>query len=418
MQHTALQIEAAEAAIAAAAAAGRSLPAPYYRQQPSPLLKLTISLLQFMQALMVCWPSAPIASPQVSQIMLPATQLVLTAFRLALQLLGAGNRALFDKLYTPCSVFSLALAQAHKGDEQLSVAAAAANDMLLRTALLPQLQLLLLNAALKIHYHRDTPASSSSSSSGGSRQQHPSLHASQHRYLLAMLSEYGLSGEPAAAAAPLLSGTPSGPTVQRSGGSSSKLRVSGLLNCFCYSGKRTLMYFNKEASAASDQQQQQQQPVQAQQESAGTDAQQLKQLSQLCQPATLMLLEAAYNLFLSDAGLAATATSAAALCTNLAAVAQTLDSSDEDTAAAAAAAAAGAAADDITALNQPTAGRIQEVHSVGSSSAAVRPLQQQQQQRRERQSLFVARLLRQVRCIQQQTLAPAFGVGIVREPRA
>jgi hypothetical protein len=99
MQHTALQIEAAEAAIAAAVAAGRSLPAPYYRQQPSPLLKLTISLLQFMQVLMVCWPSAPIASPQVSQILLPATQLVLTAFRLALQLLGAGNRALFDKLY-------------------------------------------------------------------------------------------------------------------------------------------------------------------------------------------------------------------------------------------------------------------------------------------------------------------------------
>jgi hypothetical protein len=117
-----------------------------------------------------------------------------------------------------------------------------------------------------------------------------------------------------------------------------------------------------------------------------------------------MLLEAAYNMFLSDAGLAATATSAAALCTNLAAMAQTLDSSVEDTAAA-----AGAAADDTTAGDQPTAGRIEEAHSLGSSSVAVRPMQQQQQHW-EHQNLFVARLLRQVSCVQQSFLTPTFGV--------
>jgi hypothetical protein len=142
------------------------------RAAAKPAAKLTIALLDFMQALLFCWPSHPIVSPQVSQILLPAAQLVLPAFRLTLQILAGRNRTLFSKLYRPCIVFGLALAQAYVREEQLSGAAAAAHDGLMRSALLPQLQLLLLAVALKTHYHmvRVESSSSSGSSSSGSRQ--------------------------------------------------------------------------------------------------------------------------------------------------------------------------------------------------------------------------------------------------------
>jgi hypothetical protein len=156
--------------------------------------------------------------------------------------------------------------------------------------------------------------------------------------------------------------------------------------------------------------QQQQQVVQ---QSIRADVQQLQQLSQLCQPALLMLLEAVYNLLLSDARLALLATNAADLCERLSAVVQVVDGivgidrSSEDTAAAGgAAAAAAAAAEDTSAGSQPTPGCLEAVVSMGSGGA-VRPMQQlqqqqqqqQQQQDRGNQILFVARRLRQVSCI-------------------
>jgi hypothetical protein len=379
LQHTAVQIEAAEAEVAAAVAAESSLPVPYNRQQPSPLLKLTIALLDFLKLLLLCWPSFPRASPQLSQILQPATRLVLTALRLTLQLLGGGNVTSTSKLYRACLDFGTLLVRNYTGGEQLSSAAAEADDRLMRTALLPQLQLLLLAVTLKTHYHTagSTPGSSSSGSSRQQRQQQ-SLHASKHRHLLAMFKECGLSEQQAAAAAPLVAGTSAGPAARRSGHSSSsssssavKEELDRLVTSFIYCIGRTQEYC-KEACVQFDTEQQQQQ-VQVQQQSGRVDGQQLKQLSNLSEPAALMLLEAAYSISLSDARLAAGATAAAYLCIKLAAAARCvsvrygIDSSSNDT----------AAAEDTSAGIQPTARRSERVLSDGSGDA-IRPMQQQQ----------------------------------------
>jgi hypothetical protein len=380
LQHTAVQIKAAEAEVAAAVAAESSLPVPYNRQQPSPLLKLTIALLDFLKLLLLCWPSFPRASPQLSQILQPATRLVLTALRLTLQLLGGGNVTSTSKLYRACLDFGTLLVRNYTGGEQLSSAAAEADDRLMRTALLPQLQLLLLAVTLKTHYHTagSTPGSSSSGSSRQQRQQQ-SLHASKHRHLLAMFKECGLSEQQAAAAAPLVAGTSAGPAARRSCHSSSssssssavKEELDRLVTSFIYCIGCTQEYC-KEACVQFDTEQQQQQ-VQVQQQSGRVDGQQLKQLSNLSEPAALMLLKAAYSISLSDARLAAGATAAAYLCIKLAAAARCvsvrygIDSSSNDT----------AAAEDTSAGIQPTARRSERVLSDGSGDA-IRPMQQQQ----------------------------------------
>jgi cytochrome bd-type quinol oxidase subunit 2 len=60
LQQTARQVEAAEAAVASALAAGEGLPAPYNRQSPSPLLKLADALVNLFNALCYhCWPCSP-----------------------------------------------------------------------------------------------------------------------------------------------------------------------------------------------------------------------------------------------------------------------------------------------------------------------------------------------------------------------
>jgi hypothetical protein len=175
--------------------------------------------------------------------------------------------------------------------------------------------------------------------------------------------------------------------------------------CCCI--RRTINCFTEEARIALDTEQQQQQ-VQVRQQSGRADEQQLRQLQQLShlpQAATLMLLEAACNMFLPDPELAAIAMFAADLCTKLAAVAQTSEgmngivSSSEGTAAAGGA--ASAAAEDTSYGSELSAGRSERDPSVGGGDV-VRPMQQQQQQQPQctAQSLFVARLLRQVSCNQ------------------
>jgi hypothetical protein len=286
----------------------------------------------------------------------------------------------------------------------------------MRTALLPQLQLLLLAVTLKTHYHTagSTPGSGSSGSSRQQRQQQQqqqqqSLHASKHRHLLAMFKEYGLSEQQAAAAAPLVAGTSAGPAARRSGHSSSssssavKEELDRLVTSFVYCSGRTQEYC-KEACVQFDTEQQQQQvqvQVQVQQQSGRIDGQQLKRLSNLSEPAALMLLEAAYSICLSDVRLAAGATTAAYLCIKLAAAARCvsvrygIDSSSNDTAAA-----GGAAAEETSAGSQPTARRSEGDLSDGSGDAISMQQQQQQQQDQGNQSLFVAKLLRQVSCVQ------------------
>uniref|UniRef100_A0A383WIZ3 Uncharacterized protein n=1 Tax=Tetradesmus obliquus TaxID=3088 RepID=A0A383WIZ3_TETOB len=301
LQQTALHIEAAETAVAAALADGSSLPALYNQQIPSPLLGLAFRLLQLFQAVCNCWPGPIMASAQLSPAVLPAVQLTLPLLQLLLRLLSGGNRSLFSSLWHPCCKAALAVAQAADHEQVLSPAAAAAEEQLVSSALLPQLQLLLLAVFLKVNYHLEQLANSSSSRQR--RQQQHDLDCSKHRYLLAMLQELGLS-DVQAAAAPF--NTAAAAAAQASLSSSADDAgdlIIDLAESFHHSLVRPTNQLHDQLEAEGEEEQQQQQQQQRVEAGAaagsvtGLDHQQLPRLSNLSQHASLMLLEAACNVF-------------------------------------------------------------------------------------------------------------------------
>jgi hypothetical protein len=223
---------------------------------------------------------------------------------LSMRLRAGGNKRLFDKLFYPSLAFGLYVAKEAHPEQELGPAAADAAAALLRSTLLPQLQLMQLALTLKASYHQQLQVGSSSSSSSSSsrrrqqQQRQPSLNHSQHKYLLAMLQELGLSDVQVAAES---FNTGASSTQLGVGDSSSAVTrvITETAERLYYSFKRASQHLGQcfetdwaeqprataaSADAVSD-------------ATHGVDVSQLQQLSQLCQHAASMLLEAVHNMF-------------------------------------------------------------------------------------------------------------------------
>jgi hypothetical protein len=169
MSVTIAQLQAADAEVAAALAAGHGLPAQYRPQQrnvPLPA-RLAIMLAGLYDAICSCWPGPLLLSAQAGKIVLPATQLLLAALRLALQLLSGGNKGIPCKLLDSC--LKPAVCVALMIVSRVGALEEPASVRLLCRPELPQLQLLLLTLGIKVrcneqHIPGRLPSSSSSSS--------------------------------------------------------------------------------------------------------------------------------------------------------------------------------------------------------------------------------------------------------------
>jgi hypothetical protein len=207
MPFTTAQLQAADAEVAAALAAGRGLPAQYRPQQrtmPLPA-RLAIALARLYQSICSCWPGPPLLSAQAGRIAPLATQLLLAAMRLAVRLLAGGNKEMSCKLLGSCLEPAVGLAVIDT--TRVGCLMKPAEVRLLRSHQLPQLQLLLLTLALKLrcneqHVPGGLSSSSSSSNRRQSQDQHVQLDSVRHKHLLAMLQEWGLSDQQAAAPLP------------------------------------------------------------------------------------------------------------------------------------------------------------------------------------------------------------------------
>jgi hypothetical protein len=173
---TTAQLQADDAEVAAALAAGRGLPLQYRPQQrdiPLPA-RLAIVLAGLYDSIASCWPGPLLLSAQAGKVVLPATQLLLAAMRLALRLLAGGNKEVSCKLLRRCvmpaaSVALMAVSRVGALEEPAAL-------RLLRSPEPPQLQLLLMTLAVKVrcneqHVFGRLPSSSSSSSSSQRQQQ-------------------------------------------------------------------------------------------------------------------------------------------------------------------------------------------------------------------------------------------------------
>jgi hypothetical protein len=304
MSTTNAQLQAADAEVAAALAAGRGLPAQYRPQQrdvPLPA-RLASVLAGVFHSLGTCWPGPLLLSAQAGKIVLPATQLLLVAMRLALRLLAGGNRELSCKLLGSClrpavGVALLVVAKVGALEEPAAV-------RLLRRPELPQLQLLLLTLGIKVrcneqHVPGRMPSSSSSSSQRQQQQhQYVKLDLIRHKRLLAMLQEWGLSGQQAAAPLPEVLAEAGTPIID----SEIFKHIAERFRCSTTVVQQYLgmgRYQVSEPAAA----------MQVEQRAA------YRQLLHITQTGSLMLLEAAHSLLECEPQLAADASGAAVACT-------------------------------------------------------------------------------------------------------
>jgi hypothetical protein len=226
---------------------------------------------------------------------------------LSIRLSAGGNKHLFHKLLPPCLAFGLHICNEAQPDLELGPAAADAEAALIRTTLLPQLQLMQLALAFKAHYHNQ-PLDSSSRRSQQQRQ--PSLDHSQHKYLLAMLQEMGFS-DLQVAAEPYYKGANRSQAVLKGDHSAADpVLVDFAMNFVC-TCPRALQYLRERLHADSAEH--------LTADVAGVLVEpQLQQMSQLCQHALLMLLEAVSNMFGPEPDIAAAAATAAMYCAKLA----------------------------------------------------------------------------------------------------
>jgi hypothetical protein len=304
MSVTSAQLQATGAEVAAALAAGHGLPVQYRPQQrdiPLPA-RLAIVLAGLHDAVCICWPGPLLLSAHAGKIVLPATQLLLAALRLALRLLAGGNRDISCKLLGSClqpavGIAVMAMAGVGRHLEPAEV-------QLLRSHELPQLQLLLLTLGIKLRcneQHIPGRPPSGSSSSNRRQQQHQcvELDSARHRRLLAMLQEWGLSEQQAAAPLPQALALKSMPIVHRN-------RFKHITEQFRISTTVVQGYLAMGRHQAPE-------PEAA----ALSDAQRAayRELLRITQLGALMLLEAAHNLFVCAPQLAADASEGAVACT-------------------------------------------------------------------------------------------------------
>jgi hypothetical protein len=203
MRRSTKALETADAAVAAALAAGNGPPVQFKQQQRAPAAaRLAIAQLQVFERLYCFWPGSLLSFTQGRQLVLPGAQLLVAAIRLALRLLAAGNKELCGKLLKVTIKIGSLVAMLWRCPEQ-GPSPPPAQQQLLQVAALPELQLLLLVLAVKTHSHRCLQQQYGSNASRSRRQrqqqQQLSLDPVQHKHLLALLQECGLSNQQAAA---------------------------------------------------------------------------------------------------------------------------------------------------------------------------------------------------------------------------
>jgi hypothetical protein len=338
LRKTSVDLNSADAAVAAALATAGDMPVQYRPLQPMPSgVRLALALLQLFHALAEQWPGGLLTSAQAAPVALPATELLRAGMRLGLRLLAAGRKDLSCKLlqrsaetglFVGLLFRPLAEAQNLTQSSLSSDNMSAAELQLVCSAPLHELQLLLLSLAVKTQLHEQLRGDSSGGRSGSSssttsgsvrrqQQRQQSLSAEQQPHLLAMLQACGLSSEQAAAA-------PWPPAVTAVTCLSDKVVFSKVLASFvrCSDYARSIVEKHlrqqehqlhrrhqqeQQQRLSQVQQQQQQQLVEQQQQmeqqqmddGCSTEAL-LRVFFTMSFPAALMLLEAGMHTFQSD----------------------------------------------------------------------------------------------------------------------